>query len=623
MPNQRIFDLLNKPVANNTKNGFDLGAFAGYSTKLGQVKPLEYFHTVPDGKYRISVDELTHTEPFITDPFVRLSKHIECVFVPYSQLWHGFSQYIGHSNDPQSSYEQGHNFVPCFSLGNMLDRIWKSINTETSQITTDLHGYPIQETALSLLDMLGYGAHPLYNMTDNARTEYINALKTRYVNAWALLAYNKIWNSLLRDSQHTSPLNPAIFNADRVPCTTEQTCIMDNYYTDAELLELVTIKYRKLKRDLFTSSLTSRQFGATELVTLDFDLSSAVIIGDGSTIGSVDGSSIYVGNQFQFNDDLNDSFKGLVLKRNESDYRVGTAGVDNSGNFVPLADITFSNYSSVISDTGVLNGLSVSGSGSGSFDVYTLLTAQLMQKWREQIQRAGNRTDDRINAVYGRKPAFDAKNEPYVIGSTSYNIAANQVTSTGEGATTKLGDIAAKGIGYSERNYFEFNASEFGIILVYTYLLPENNYLAPIDKLNTLIEPFDYFTPQIENLGLEPIESIFKKTVYYNDVEDKYFKDIEDTIEGYAARYWYYKTKVNKVHLGFQHGVENSKWIPQFTRSQGGVSVRNPYYVSPNEFDSVFGTVTDYHLDTDQFICAVKVNCDSVLPMSELGLPRW
>lgn len=615
MPNQKIFDLLNKPVANNTKNGFDLGAFAGYSTKLGQVKPLEYFHTVPDGKYRISVDELTHTEPFITDPFVRLSKHIECVFVPYSQLWHGFSQYIGHANDPQSSYEQGHNFVPCFSLGNMLDRIWKSINTETSQITTDLHGYPIQETALSLLDMLGYGAHPLYNMTDSERNSYINALKSRYVNAWALLAYNKIWNSLLRDSQHTSPLNPAIFNADRVPCTTEQTCIMDNYYTDAELLELVTIKYRKLKRDLFTSSLTSRQFGATELVTLDFSMS-----GSGSAILNFTSSGSFALDQdgVLFDSNLDDSYKGIVARR-ESDLNNATLGLDNSGSF----NVMESFYGVFSSDQDVPVNSSFSGSGSGSFDVYTLLTAQLMQKWREQIQRAGNRTDDRINAVYGRKPAFDSKNEPYVIGSTSYNIAANQVTSTGEGATTKLGDIAAKGIGYSERNYFEFNASEFGIILVYTYLLPENNYLAPIDKLNTLIEPFDYFTPQIENLGLEPIESIFKKTVYYNDVEDKYFNDIDDTIEGYAARYWYYKTKVNKVHLGFQHGVENSKWIPQFTRSQGGVSVRNPYYVSPNEFDSVFGTVTDYHLDTDQFICAVKVNCDSVLPMSELGLPRW
>lgn len=418
MPNQRIFDLLNKPVANNTKNGFDLGAFAGYSTKLGQVKPLEYFHTVPDGKYRISVDELTHTEPFITDPFVRLSKHIECVFVPYSQLWHGFSQYIGHANDPQSSYEQGHNFVPCFSLGNMLDRIWKSIDTETSQITTDLHGYPIQETALSLLDMLGYGAHPLYNMTDNARTEYINALKTRYVNAWALLAYNKIWNSLLRDSQHTSPLNPAIFNADRVPCTTEQTCIMDNYYTDAELLELVTIKYRKLKRDLFTSSLTSRQFGATELVTLDFSMSN--FRGNGSQFATVRGG-IVLTDTASFSSPLDDEYKGLVVKRDSDDYETSFIGVDNTGTFNPTDGLVGSiELAPVYSNNGSLSG--ISGSGSGSFDVYTLLTAQLMQKWREQIQRAGNRTDDRINAVYGRKPAFDAKNEPYVIGSTSYNI---------------------------------------------------------------------------------------------------------------------------------------------------------------------------------------------------------
>lgn len=603
---ESIYNLLNKPVANLNRNGFDLGEFFPWSLKLGQVKPISYFHTVPGGSYRISIDELCHTEPFITDPFVRLSKHIELVFVPYSQLWHGSSQFFGHSDDPQSSYEHGHAYVPNFSLGNMLERIWSYGLTNK-----DMQFLGIRESALSLLDMLGYGAHPLYTMADDERTSYINSLKSTYVNAWALLAYNKYWNTYLRDTQHTSPLAPAVFNADKVPCTTVETSHMDNYYSNYEMLELVTIKYRKTKRDLFTSSLTSRQFGAVESVT--FTLSGTATITGSASLSATTGDS---------NGRYTDMDGNFVPS-------ITDAQLNSNGNMLSKSPQKTIKHDHVIQGSAEINGpATVVGSSSG-FDVYTLLTAQMMQKWREQIQRAGNQTDDRLKAVYGREPQFDAKNQPYVFGSTSYNIVASQVTSTGASDGAALGDIAAKGQGFSTRNEFTFNASEFGVILVCTYILPENSYLAPLDKLNTLIEPFDYWVPQVENLGLDGISSKFRELVAFDRATGKYVKSPipYDNIIGYAARNWAYKQKVNKVHLGFQHGVENSKWMPsredynQISPHQ--LQSYNQYYVSPNEYDTVFGTTTDYHLDTDQFIGCSRVSCDSVLPMSELGIPRW
>lgn len=621
MPND-IFNLLNKPVANPNKNGFDLGQFFPFSLKLGQVKPMYFLDTVPQGHYKISVDELCHTEPFITDPFVRLSKHIEVVFVPYSQLWHGYTQFIGHAQDPQSSYEQGHAVVPNFNLGNMLERIWNY-----GLLVQDMQGLSIQQSALSLLDMLGYGAHPLYKMSDAQRTNYINYLKTRYVNAWPLLAYNKYWNVYLRDTQHTSPLNPAIFNADLVPCTNVATSHMDDYYTDEQLLELVTIKYRKRKKDIFTSALTSRQFGAVEGVQIDFNLSNLEIHGSGNKIGVVAGGSTAV-------TDVNNNYVfegGYEFKTGRNvDYLLANSSVPT--NAIMQAQTSSDGWSNVrhthnlsglSGDVNSINGntdLRLVGDLAGGFDVYTLLTAQMMQKWREQIQRAGNRAEDRLRALYGVSPSSDAKNSPYIIGSTTYDLNANQVTSTSASESVRLGDIAAKGIGYAQRNSFEFTASEFGIIMVVSYILPENNYLAPIDKNRTLIEPFDYFTEQLENLGLEQIEGELLGTAQYDQSNDSYSYGVFDS-PGFAARYWNYKQKVNVIHLGFEHGQENSKWIP--SRIEGLAESWNFHYVAPNEYDTVFGTRTDYTLATDQFIGAARVSCDSVLPMSELGLPRW
>lgn len=594
---ESIYNLLNKPVANLNRNGFDLGEFFPWSLKLGQVKPISYFHVVPGDNVKISIDELCHTEPFITDPFVRLSKHIELVFVPYSQLWHGSSQFFGHADDPQSSYEQGHTYVPNFSIGKMLRRIWNSVNLGGNGM--DLQGLYIQESALSLLDMLGYGAYPLYRMSDTDREDLFTRLDGDYRNAWSLLAYNKYWNTYLRDTQHTSPLSPSIFNADKVPCTSVATSHMDSYYSDLEMLQLVTIKYRKTKRDLFTSSLTSRQFGAVEAVT--FNLS-----GTGSV--TFDGTT---GKDYQR---WGSSFGSLVAGNAVTINPQGSlqSVLANDETRVILHDHT-------ISGTGT-----ITQSQAAGFDVYTLLTAQMMQKWREQIQRAGNQTEDRLKAVYGREPQSDAKNQPYVFGSTSYNIVASQVTSTGASDGAALGDIAAKGQGFSTRNEFNFTSSEFGVILVCTYILPENSYLAPPDKLTTLIEPFDYWVPQIENLGLEAIQSKFRNLFYYNN--GSYTLNSNNSLNaviGYAARNWAYKQKVNKVHLGFEHGSENSKWMPSRVPYSSAQTGSNPYYVDPNEYDTVFGTLTDYHLDTDQFVGCSRVSCDAVRPMSELGIPRW
>ena len=623
---QNIYDILNKPVANPNMNGFDLGQFFPFSLKIGQVKPIGYIHTVPKGHYKINVDELTHSEPFITDPFVRISKHIEVVFVPFSQLWRGSEQFFAHSdNDAQSSYENGHQYNPVFSLGKMLRRVWTIGDIGYRPAPAhDMQGLSIQQTALSLLDMLGYGAYPLYNMSDTERTNLFTRLDSKYVNAWNLLAYNKYWNSFLRDSQHTQPLNAKIFNVDCVPCTSVETSIMDNYYSDLEMLELVTIKYRKTKKDLFTSALTSRQFGAVEGVNMNFDF-----IGNGRTIGTLndgqvvgDGSSevVWYGDsvpsqpspidaEFSHSAEL---YKPLDANHNPLRYGDGSIGNVNDD--------------SVNSVYGRIPGIT----GNGSFDVYTLLTAQMMQKWREQIQRAGNRTDDRMRAVYGAAPGSTAKMMPYLIGSTSYDLRANQVTSTAATEGAKVGDIAAKGIGYAQRNQFEFNATEFGVILICTYLLPDNSYLAPLDKLNTFAEPFDYFVPQVENLGLEQIEGEFRGIVEYDPAArtGEQYKNWSFDSPGFAARNWAYKQKLDVVHLGFEHGAENSKWVPSrvynpFVDSPLHDFPSNPYYVDPNEYDTVFGTLTDYTLASDQFVGACRISCNAVLPMSVLGIPRW
>ena len=632
-----IFNILNNPVANLPKEGFDLSQYSPYSLKLGQVVPIGYVHTVPGSDYKIDFSELCHTEPFKTDAFVRLSKHIEVAFIPYSQLWRPASEFFAQSNDKQSSYEQGHTFVPNISLGKILRLIWHCMSTPVGSLTpleVDMLGFNAGQNALRLLDMLGFGAFPLWQMTDNDRSALFTQYDSKRINIFALLAYQKYWNVYLRDAQHTSNLAPSAFNVDKVPCTSEATSHIEDYYSDAELMQILQIRYRKTKRDLFTSSLTSRQFGAVEVVSVNMDSLSASVSGNGGIIGAL-ASNQTNDNEPYFNyGDLgiNDT-QNLMWSAVVSPQSTGQIGAMSSGGTKVDLKHKHKFAKTVYSTDGVIEGLSVSvNSGNGGFDVYTLLTAQLMQKWKEQIQRAGNKTDSRLRAVYGSVPKSDAVNSPYIIGATSYDILSQQVTATGASTGVNLGDIAAKGMGYSQRNNFDFHATEFGVIIAFTYLLPENNYFAPLDKLNTLIDPFDFWVPQLQNLGLEGIQHIHQESIRYNSTTDKYEKvpDSElDSIDGYAARDWKYKTKVDVVHLGFGHGQSNAMWCPSKRLYRPDISgfpaalVNTKYYINPNEFDTLFGTVADEKIDTDAFICSLAMKCYAVQPMSALGLPRW
>lgn len=286
------------------------------------------------------------------------------------------------------------------------------------------------------------------------------------------------------------------------------------------------------------------------------------------------------------------------------------------------------------------------GSSTPMLDALSLKRLESLQEWKQKTMLAGNKSKDLQRAHFGLAPAFDDDDHAQFIGSFDSPIMVDDVTSTD---SSNLGELGGKGSSGTPNNHFSFDAKDYGIIMVTHHVLPESEYPSYcIDALNTFSEPFDFYTPEFQNLGLESVlssnicliqpanlsasdgswsignshnPSAGTKTVIYKQ---------GDSVIGYAPRYWPYKTKLDMVHGDFNPDVYGfsatyNNWVAPRLKaitSMGKVLVSD-LYVNPNIFDSIFGVSINSECYTDQFLINSYFDVKKVSPMSVLGLPQF
>lgn len=237
--------------------------------------------------------------------------------------------------------------------------------------------------------------------------------------------------------------------------------------------------------DLFTSALPSTQFGSVSAV----DLTSVSIVNDST-------------------------FNNAV-----------TAQIGSSG--------TLYGYEGSIHNTWSL---------PSAFNVLNLRKAELLQRWKQNTMRAGNMVDDQFRAHFGMSPStYQDKNVEF-LGSFEAALQVNPVEGTVNSATSKIGGLGATGTAVANGSKIRFHSRDFGVVMSLCYFRPDAEYRATMmDKMNTKFEQFDFYTPEFENIGLQPITTV-----------DYDFTDFQQRFMlGYAPNYWEYKTAIDKVHNGF------------------------------------------------------------------------
>lgn len=604
-----------KPDAKLARNGFDLSRKYVFSTSPGLAVPCLAVETVPNDYFEIDLASLSRTQTMNTAAFLRGKQRFDFFFVPNSQLWHPFNQFISQRTDKHSANQKGHLYCPVISWATIIEHIWRSFDLRMN----DMFDHPIATGMIRVLDMLGYGDYRwILNLDYEELSQILHAYAGKYLNIFRLAAYQHIWYDYYRNKYYDVDNSGGIsafyrdsyfedyvraFNYDDIACDSFSNSILPSgTITDSDqwdnngvrISNLLMLRYIPWKMDLFTSALPSQQFGS---------------------VASVDLNGVHI---------LSKDF----AQSTSWDVTVAPGSSTLPGSLTSAGVSPLNSYWSVPS----------------AFDVLSLRKAEALQAWKQTTLRAGQLTDDSFKAHFGVEPYYEGDENVRYLGSFSASLKVNSVEATASTVTQingKVGDLGATGTIVVGGNKLKFDVKDFGIIMCIASYLPEAEYSSnSLDKANTLYEQFDYFTPEFQNIGLEPV-TLKDQAVGRFDTGDfvGITENVLNQVIGYAPRYWMYKSAVDKVFgefkttfslvvrdgtAGYFDEGSLAPWVaPREEYVIGSNRSLATFYVSPNVYDNVMGVYYSGYQNTDIFIHNVFFDIKAIRPMSVLGLPQF
>lgn len=186
-------------------------------------------------------------------------------------------------------------------------------------------------------------------------------------------------------------------------------------------------------------------------------------------------------------------------------------GVDD-GDFTDLSDGTSYyhqheiHYGDDIGD-GALN----VAAGSSGISLAQMRTAFAMDKLLRITNRAGKHVDDQMLAQFGVKIPQGVSGEVYKIKSYHCPFHIGEViqsatTVDSDGNDVPLGEMAGRGVAIlNQDSKFSFTAPCHGVLMAILSISPRYKYAFGQEKDGTKVYIEDFFRPQYDNLGMQPI----------------------------------------------------------------------------------------------------------------------
>ena len=315
----------------------------------------------------------------------------------------------------------------------------------------DALGYDLLPSYVRFCDMMKYGAMPYVGESVN-----INSVTSEMVNYEAnlfyWLAYQKIYQDHFLDSNYEK-FNPRSYNVDDLLDPTTGKCVF-SFGSDAasldRALDIFSPRYIKYEKDL---------------------------------LSNIHPSPLFV-------DDVSSTIRTFV----------GTSGELLNGTPMKSYNLATSADTAVMSDR---NG------------VYTTVSAAQLRnlfafdKMQQITSRAPKTYKAQMLAHYGVEVADDLM-ESFYVGGFNKALEVSPVIATADGSTkdssTNFGQQGSY-IDSSQNGHINFTAKEHGVLMCLSWFSPNSLYDADgLDAFNAKFAREDYFVPEAEDLGMQPIE---------------------------------------------------------------------------------------------------------------------
>lgn len=543
---------------NGGKSPHDLSHRLLFTSTVGQMLPILSQNLLPDDHVKIGFNLFTRLADVKTSAFVRIREHIDVYFVPLVQLYSPFAQFIYGVGKNNSSW-----FGNTATDGKSFDHIPLLGHDTFQQIDYeqgfDMFGCSLEKDAKILFQLLGLSDDPMNVFGENGVA----------VNPFKILAYNKIWYDWFAIADRTE-IYPNSWNIDK---WYNYSVIPAGGWSHS----WINIHYRPWKLDYFTGVLPS-PLESSGSVNAQSNLRGQVR----DWLSSQD-RVVLLNNA----DDIssNDEITNVALR--PDDYK-GTASTN-------LAKVTTSAIRSIFA----------------------------VEKLLEITRRNGKNYADQTLAHFGAKVPQGIDSKSYHVGSISQDLTIQDVDATAAGSATLesdenfsiLGQVGGKGVTQnSNNNVLDFHAPCHGILMALYSAEPVLDYPNKmIDRQNLYGVREDYYTPEFDNLGMQPLFGINLNASSVDHRNDIY---------GWTYRYQELKEAYNRVTLGFtEEGLSDWRTVKDL---QYFANRERDFYVNPDFLNSIMlksydKSDTGFGTDPLRHACDIYLHKSSV--MSNFSLP--
>lgn len=600
-----------------SRNGFDLSRKNLFTAKVGEALPVACIECIPGDTFDIDMAWFTRTQPVNTAAYTRMREYYDWYFVPTNLLWNKFNTFVTQMVDNNQKADGIKNNVrltdehPYFTFSQLANYV----NTSNADSKKNFFGFSRAELTTKLLHYLDYGDFTSYlNGRPTADAPFSNAK----LNPFPLLAYQKIYQDFIRESQWEKAYAPAA-NIDYISGA-EGTLNIPVSEVDYDNENMFDLRYYNWNKDYFMGLLPSAQYG---------DAASIQIGGADSAV-----------TDFMFEGDSGADGNNNILHKSSRTQSSITNVLANNGHWAPVASdgtITTSNYFAgqyvylgvdVVKELRKSLGLGDGSSVTGALTILALRQAEAKQKWAEITQSQQQDYKSQIEAHFDVEVSDAYSDRSKYIGGVSGNIdidpVVNQNLADGNSA-----DIAGRGQGGS-RGSINFSTKVHGYLMCIYHASPLLDYaLDGIKRQNLKTTVYDYAIPEFDATGMVSVPLVELTTSYVPESG----VNPDEALLGYAPRYIDYKTSYDLVHGAFfSGGLDNwvapvgKEYINEYLTNLGAAVANGAFNyhffkIPPSVLNTIFGVDVDSSVSTDQLLINAAMDIKAVRNLDRNGLP--
>lgn len=622
-----------------SRNAFDLSTRRCFTAKVGELLPVFTKEVLPGDKFKFGLQSFTRTMPVNSAAYTRIKEYYDYFFVPYRLLWRYFDEFIVQTSKSNPQFASGISqsavsnslYHPQFKLGavkDYLNALYSTVDGDKNLGHFNEFGFKRDATSFKLLSYLGYGSFftyfadtsAPYSLSDGKSATDDSSLYHLFVNAFPVLAYQKIYADYFRNSQWENNA-PFTYNVDylvgsslAVPVDKLWSKVGDVYKINSSSC-LFDLRYCNWNKDLFTGVMPSPQYGDSAIIG-DITSPTSIRLNNGSFVGNVNSPS-------------DDAAKLDVSRNSNANGLVNADSVITTG--LNARNLQFS---------GLSGSATLTKGEVSQISVLALRQAEALQKWKEISLSGRQDYKEQIEKHFGVSVPAVRSNLCDWIGGFSSNLDISEVVNNNlqginSSGSSVAADVAGKGVGVMQ-GHESFEASEHGLIMCIYHAVPLLDYgKQVVDPLLLKSSVYDYAIPEFDRIGMQPLpalcldgSSAFTQFSAQPDNVDSSYPYRFKTL-GYVPRYADYKTSIDTVGGAFETSLKywvapvNKAYLTKYLKNfQDQNSLNSNFFkVNPSVMNPIFIGDADSSVDSDTFLINSFHDIKAVRNLDYDGLP--